>query len=347
MTAPLVAELRHRHPGLRLTIQTALPRAMLETRYDRFDYVGDIPDIGFRMNSALTVDVEASAAYYSSLHADFAAVVDAEATRLRLAQPDLVLANVPYVTIAAAAAAGIPVVAYSSINWADMVAHYLGDRAEFQAVVAQIRHSYAQAAVFLRATPAQAMTLPNVRDIGPVACLGQNRRDEIRERLGLGQDTRVGLIAYGGINHHFPLTDWPVLDGWFWLSAMADTPALPHMAPCEAAGAPFADVLASVDLLITKPGYGTFSEAALAGIPVLYEPRRDWPESPALEAWLARHTRCLAVTPAQMAGEGLSVLLRTLFSQPSPTVATASGVTEGGDILDAMMRDRVAVCESS
>ncbi|MBC7953893.1 MAG: hypothetical protein H7Z12_19005 [Rhodospirillaceae bacterium] len=334
MTAPLVAELRRRRPGLRLTIQTALPHAFLESRYGVFEHVSHIPDIGFRMKSAVEIDVEACAQFYAGLHADFPAVVAVETARLQAARPDLVLANVPYVTIAAAAAAGIPVVAYCSINWADMVEHYLGSGT---AMLAQIRDSYAKAQMFLRPTPAQPMTLPNVVDIGPVAVKGAIRTGEIRRALGLGQGTRLGLIAFGGIDHRLPLEHWPALEGWFWLSSLADTPARPDMVPWQAAGVPFSDLLPSVDVLVTKPGYGTFSEAGLAGVPVLYEPRPDWPESRPLEEWLGRHTRCLATTAEEMVSERLPLLLQTLFSQAAPEVAVATGIAEGVDALEAVL----------
>lgn len=347
MTAPLVAELRRRRPGLRLTIQTALPRPFLESRYSNFEYVDHIPDIGFRMTSAVTIDVEASAAFYAGLHADFPAVVAGEAARLAEARPDLVLANVPYVTIAAAAAVGIPVVAYSSINWADMVAHYLGQRPECAAILAEIRDSYAKAAVFLRPIPAQPMSLPNVLDIGPVAQKGEVRREEIRRNLGLKSDGRVGLIAFGGINHHLPLERWPMLEGWFWLSSLADTPSRSDMAPWQASGVSFADLLPSVDVMVTKPGYGTFSEAGLAGVSVLYEPRPDWPESLPLEEWLGRHTRCLASTAAIIAGPELPLLLQTLFSQAVPEVAVATGIAEGADVLEAVLDNKWDTCTRS
>lgn len=337
MTAPLVAELRRRRPGLRLTIQTTLPRDFLATRYEAFDQVAAIADFGFRMKSAVDVDVPASAADYLVQHSDFAALVAREAARLRAAAPDLVLANAPYVTIAAAAEAGIPVAAYSSLNWADLTDHYLGHLPQCDRVRSEIRAAYGRADVFLRPLPAQPMTLPHIHDIGPVARLGNNCRTEISARLGLRPGTRLGIIAFGGIDHRLPLERWPVVEGWFWLSGMNTTPERPDMDSWQAAGIPFADLFASADLIVGKPGYGTFSEAALAGIPVLYEPRPDWPEAPPLEEWLARHTRCLPATAERMVGGDLPLLLQRLFSKPEQRVASPTGVSEGADILERLL----------
>lgn len=344
MTAPLVAELRRRRPGLRLTIQTALPRDFLETRYGNFEYVAEIPDFGFRMRSPTEIDLAASAAGYDALHADFPGLVAGEAARLRAARPDLVLANVPYVTLAAAARAGIPAVAFSSLNWADMVAHYLPDRA---AILAEIRDSYAKAALFLRTNPAQPMSLPDVKDIGTVARAGANRRAEMAARLGLEQGRRVGLIAYGGIDHRLPLQRWPAVEGWFWLASQETIPRRNDMAHWKAAGLGFSDLSASVDLIVGKTGYGTFTEAGLTGTPVLYEARPDWPEAPALEHWLARHTRCLPAAPRDLLGDSLPVLLQKLFSLPPQQVARADGIAEGADAIEAVLAGGIAACKGS
>jgi hypothetical protein len=46
---------------------------------------------------------------------------------------------------------------------------------------------------------------------------------------------------------------------------------------------------------VAKPGYGLFCEAAAAGTPVIYTARPDWPETPYLTAWLARHVSVFEV----------------------------------------------------
>lgn len=342
MTAPLVAELRRRRPDLRLTIQTGMPRDFLATRYDDFEHVTDIPDFGFVMTPDIAADVAASAERYLALHADFPALVAREAERLRSAAPDLVLANVPYVTIAAAEMAGIPVVAFSSLNWADLADHFFADLPQCQPFRAEMRAAYAKAELFLRPQPAQNMSLPNIRDIGPVARLGADRRSEIRNNLRLEKGVRVGMIAFGGVDPRLDLERWPKVPGWFWLSTLAATPeGRPDMARWQKAGVPFADLFASVDLIVGKPGYGTFSEAGLAGVPVLYEPRSDWPEAPPLERWLARHCRCLPTTARELTG-GLEPLLHKLFSLPDQSVAVPSGIAEGVAVLEDVLDRRSA-----
>jgi hypothetical protein len=344
MTAPVVAALRRRVPDLRLTIQTSVPRNLLEERYGPdFTHVGDIPDFGLRMLSATEVDVETSAEAYRRQHADFSGLVEAEARRLRAARPDVVLANVPYVTLAAAAKAGIPAVALSSLQWADMYKHYLGHLPEAEAIIAEIRSAYHSAAAFLRVTPAMEMpSLDNVIDIGVVGRRGHDRRDELSLKAG----GRIGLVAFGGIDHDLAMEHWPCLDGWTWLSAQECPPGRGDIIPWTSVGISFTDLTASVDVIVTKPGYGTFTEAGMAGTPVLFITRADWPECPALDEWVMRHTQALAVAPDELA-KNLESQLRKLFSLPRQRVADALGNDEAADFIKGMLFAEVLACESS
>ncbi|KIL98804.1 hypothetical protein CCC_02254 [Paramagnetospirillum magnetotacticum MS-1] len=344
MTAPVIHALRRRLPDLRLTIQTALPRAFLEERYGPdFTHIPDIPDFGLKMLSATVVDLEASAEGYRRLHADFDALVESEAQRLRRAWPDLVLANVPYVTLAAAARAGIGAVALSSLEWADIYRHYLGDRPEAAGIYAQMRGSYNAAQAFLRVTPAMDMpSIDTIIDIGPVANKGRNRRDELAARL----PGRLGLAAFGGIDHDFSMANWPRMEGWTWATTLDFPKDRGDIVAWRDLGLPFSDLAASVDVIVTKPGYGTFTEAGLSGIPVLYVLRPDWPESPAMDIWLAAHTRALAVTLEALTCDA-EAQLRRLFSLPEQPVAQALGNEEAAEYIASILCAETGICERS
>lgn len=348
MSAPVVAELRRRHPGLRLTIQTSLPAEFLRSAFgDDFTQVADIPDFGFHMRSSVEIDFEASAAAYAALHVDFEAVIEGEARRLAAARPDAVVSNVAYAVLAGAARAGIPCLGFSCLNWADMFAHYLRPMPGAARIEAEIRAAYAAADGFLRCTPAQEMTLPNVVDVGVVARRGRSRRRQIAAALGLKANARIGLIAFGGIDHCLPSDRWPAIPGWAWISALAEVPDRVDMVPWKALGIPFSDLIPSVDVLVTKVGYGAFTEAGISGTPVLFIPRPGWPESPHLDLWLAAHTRCLAAVPESFLDGRLPLLLQELLAQPTAQPATPAGVAQVADRVERLLAGERGVCERS
>ncbi len=350
MTAPVVAELRRRCPGLRLTIQTALPFDFLASRYGTdFVHVATIPDFGLCMTSATGVDSDATADAYAALLARWPALLAEEAARLRAARPGLVLANVPPLTIAASAAAGIPVVALSSLNWCDLYAQYCGHRPEAEATVRCLRQAYGAAESFLRCTPAMAMTLPNLEEIGPLASRGCDRRAELRMALRAGEGVRLGLIAFGGFDYRLDLARWPVVPGWMWLSALS-APVPPDRADVVAwqrGGLDFHDLVASVDLVVTKPGYGLYSEAGVCGTAMLTVPRPDWPEAAPFNAWLARHTRCRELAPDALLSPDLAGVLAELFRRPQPQPAEPSGVGEAAAAILRIWAAHGDGCERS
>lgn len=336
MTAPVIAEVQRRAPHLRLTIQTRIDQDFLRSRYRDFNHVNHIADFGFHMVSATGIDLEASAQGYLDLFNRFDLEVADNAARMAADRPHLVLSNVAFIPLAAAASLGIPSLALSSLNWADMYAHYLGHRPEAPEVLVRLLSAYHSAQAFLRCTPGQVMSLTNQIPIGPIARIGQDRRAEMLRNLELEGVDRVGLIAFGGISHDLDLSRWPVVPGWSWLVVSEGT-VRADMSHWRRSGLDFSDLIASVDVVVTKPGYGTFTEAGMVGTPVLYTIRPDWPESPHLDNWLARHTQALATTSEALTGD-LENSLHTLFSLSRQRVATPDGVAEAAEMIIAGLK---------
>lgn len=337
MTAPVIAQLRRRCPQMRLTIQTRVDKTFLRSRYGDFDHVEHIEDFGFRMVSATGIDLDASARDYAVLVDRYDQAVADNVLWMNNDRPDLVLSNVAFVPLAAAKVLGIPAIAMSSLNWADMYRHYLGHRPEAPMVLEKLLAAYEGAQTFLACTPHQEMSLSNRVDIGPLAQIGVSRRAQLRQAVGSGK-AQVGLVAFGGIDHDVSMEDWPCLPGWHWLTPQPAQRGRDDMEHWSKAGMSFTDLVASVDVVVTKPGYGTFTEAAMVGTPVLYTERPDWPESPHLDNWLKAHTQALSTTSARLLDGSLKSELQKLFSLPRQQVATPDGIDQAVDILLSMLR---------
>lgn len=337
-TAPVVNALARRLPDLAITIRSAAPADLLASRFScGFTHLAETLDFGMVMGSALEVKAADSAAAYRALHGAWDRRVAAAAERLAALAPDAVLANVPYLSLAAAARARIPAVALCSLNWADIFFPYCREMPEAGQIQRHMLDAYNSARVFLRVEPAMPMTsLTNARAIGPVARLGVNRREAINARLGLPPGRRLVLAAMGGIPFRPPVERWPRLPGITWLAPAAWASAHPDMVPLESLAMPFTDLLASCDALLTKPGYGSFAEAACNGVPVLTVRRADWPEEPYLVAWLRTAGCCREITLAQLEAGDLAGPLAALPAQRPAPVAPL-GVAQAADYLAALL----------
>ena len=337
--APVLNALRTARPDLDLLVWSGVPHTALAARIQApFRHRHEAADVGLTMHDAVRVDLEASGAAYLAFHRDWDARVAREADWLRDERIDGVLADAACLPLAAAARAGIPGVGLCSLNWVDIAGAYLAEQPGMEAVLDQMQQAYESARAFLRATPAMPMDwLDNRESVPPIAARGVARGAELRGRLGLDAGESLVLIGFGGIGYRAarPLPTlasirWLVPDDWLAPGSAARADLLPF----ARAGLPFIDLLASCDALVTKVGYGSFVEAAAAGVPLLYIDRPDWPETPFLADWLARNADAERITEADLFAPGVAAPLARLLARGRRRGIAADGAeTAAGRLL--------------
>ena len=289
--APVVGRLARLEPRIRFTLRSALPESLLRSRIGLpFDYLEADLDRGMLMHDAISVDVDASCAWYGAFHANYARRLEREIRQLGALRPDLLLADVPYIGLAAAQRLGIPSAALCSLNWADIYRHYCRERQGSKTIFDEILAAYAGASVFLQPEPSMAMPdLHNRRPIAPIARHGGADRERLRSLDGTGDAERFILLGFGGIGMHFPLDGLPVLERTCWIVPDALETARSDIVAQSRFGMDYIDLLASVDLVLTKTGYGTQVEAVVNHVPQLCIERPGWPEEAGLFAWCRAH----------------------------------------------------------
>lgn len=335
MTAPVVNCLTSGHPNLRVTVRSAAPLAKLREHIrGEFEHVSLASDIGMAMTDALTVDRGGSYSYYARLHASWDREVATAARQLEALRPDVLLANAPYLPIAAAAHAGIPAAALCCLNWGDIFQHYLAAEPGATTIRRQIREAYDSARAFICPVPRMPMAdLTNLREVAPLGRRGVSSRPALLAALGAPADTRLALMSLGGFGFDIDVSAWPRLPGWRVISGMALRGEHPDVIPLDAIPLAYIDVFASVDAVISKLGYGTVAEAAINGVPVLYTPRDGWPEEPYLAEWLARHGRTAMVSGEDLHAGALVPLLEALAARSAPRPVEPAGAMEAAAIV--------------
>lgn len=338
-TAPVLNALRRHLPDLRLTLYTALPAELLARRIEGpFHHLARAADVGMCMKDAMEVDVPASAQAYAVFHRDWDRTLADETRLLAEHAPDAVLANAPYRILAAAARRAIPAVALCSLNWADLYAHFCGGEPGAAEIVAQIREAYAGARAFLRPAPSMPMAdLANRIAIGPIARRGGDRRQAILQRFALPPGTRLVLVSLGGIESRIDVAGWPCLPELRWIVPAAWQARRADVLSVESLDMDFVDALRAADALITKPGYGSFVEAACNGVPVLYAPRHDWPEQRYLEEWLRGQATCGRIRRDQLESGDFAGELTALLAAPRRAPIEPGGIAGAVEYLAALL----------
>jgi hypothetical protein len=80
--------------------------------------------------------------------------------------------------------------------------------------------------------------------------------------------------------------------------------------------------------LLTKSGYGSFTEAICNGTAVLYVKRSDWPEEPGLSDWLTKHGNALPIDRRMLEAGTLLDSLQALLAQPRRSALEPTGIAE-------------------
>jgi UDP:flavonoid glycosyltransferase YjiC (YdhE family) len=319
LTLPLVEALRRQVPGCRIVLHTRLPRDWLASRLSGpFAWTGKGRDFGLHMHSPVDVDVDASAAAYAEIHRHWEQWVDDEREVLRAHAPDVVVSNVSFLAMEAARLEGIPAVTFCPFTWLDTHRVYCNRMPDAAAIQEKLRRAYAWATTHIRPEPSVPLTddWPSL-EVGPVCARGKKRGGELKRRLGVADEALV-LVTFGGI------------EGWADWSFVAPSPGIHWLVtddcPLDRADVtrtgqvpvPFTDLLASVDLVVTKLGYATFTEAVAAGVPMIALERPDWPEWPVLQAYAERHLPFAPLGRDELTGQRVGELVDRLLGEVKP-----------------------------
>lgn len=333
--APVLNELARRCPAVRLSVRSGLSLEKLRARLEcNFTHLQGRSDFGYVMLDAVRIDHAATAKAYRQQHRHWQQRVDDEAGLLRRVQPDLLLSDVAYLPLAGAAQAGIPSLAMGSLNWADLFAHFYGDQPWAPAIHQEMLAAYGAAECFLRLTPAMPMRdFPRTRAIAPVAASACDRRAQLLAQLPCAPDSKLVLVAFGGFSKDLAAARWPSAKGVHYLVPQAWAMAREDMSASEPLGLPFDELLCSVDAVLSKPGYGSFTEAACNGTAVVYLRREDWPEQDCLIDWLQLNARCLEIGEADLLRSDWPARLERLWRQATPVRPQPDGIGEVASLL--------------
>ena len=289
-TCHVLNALHKLHPDLRITLRSKLPEELIQERLDM--HVTSIDhklDAGLIMYNAMEVNREASFEYYKDFHNNFEQNVNAEVLALQQLKPDLLLANVPYVSLSAAAKLNIPSIAMCSLNWADIFTQYSTEYPEAAPIIEQIKEAYALAETFLTVTPAMAMpSLTNAQAIPPILQHGKAYTEQLRKLVNNSQAKFV-LVGVGGIPTKLNDIEWPTLPNVYWIINDSLDTSRDDVIGQNTTGLSYIDLMKSCHAVLTKTGYGMLVESTTNQSPIFCIKRGIWPEQPALFDWVEQN----------------------------------------------------------
>lgn len=335
---PVLNALGRLVPNLTAILRTTVPAAFFEPRLTiPWQLSVAQQDVGCIQDGPLKIDVPGTWAAHRTFHADWKNKIEAEAALVRAAGPACVLSNVSHLSIAAGASTGIPTIGLCSLSW-DLVLQPFVDPSidEHTAIIHEIRGAYAQADGFLRVAPGPAVTaFHNVTDIGPIAEPTSPQPVRLREAIGAGASDRIVLVGFGGIAlRHFPFKQMESMHSYRFIVDGIVPHAPTRVTSLAALGWPFKQVLASVDMILTKPGYGTIVESVALGTAVVYVRRYNFADEESLVEYLHLYGRSAELPLADFLAGRWEWAIEQAFEQSiRPASPPLSGAADAAHVL--------------
>jgi hypothetical protein len=330
-------------PELRVTLRSDVDAGFARRRLPAgFAHLPEATDVGLLMDGPLVTRWRDSLDAYIAFDADYERRLALEMDTLRRLGPDLVLADIPWLPLDAAGRLGIPGVGLCSLSWYDILGESPVASEVPPALAGRMRAVYAGADRFIRPAPSMPMHwLPNAVDVGPIARvqsgIGSGARERLKARLGIPMERPLALMQFGGLGGFDPLHDWPEQDRVHWLVQDVGGVRRRDASGLTQLGLDMLEVFGAVDLMLVKPGYGTFAEAACNGVPVLYVPRSDWPEEPALLEWLPRQVPARPIDLERLRDGDLWDAIADLLAAGRPSPVPPSGIEAAADLIAPLL----------
>ncbi len=281
-----------------VTVVTDIPKNFFNEELSvPFNYRNAVFDCGCIQYDAVKVNAEATIRKYYEISADNDAHLDDEVLWVKDHEIDLIISDlVPFAGVIAARS-DIPSVSVSNFWWDDIYSSF-PDSASQQWLLRRVEEEMAHFTHHVLLNPSMKKLESSSEILSGVNLLrdAESHSDELHSYLGIDPSLKIALLYTG--NYGMEEVEWSKLAdirGWHFIGI--------HPIPGDPANFTLIskekytlqEFTASVDVVVSKLGYGTVTESLATGTPILYTSRKLFAEYPVLESYLLRYKHCLNI----------------------------------------------------
>jgi len=294
-------------------------------------------DTGVVQRDSLRLDASETIARAWAFHSTLAERARREATLLREHGVRLVVVDAPPLGCAAAHAAGVPALVAANFTWDWIYEHY-PEVADAPELVPRLRDAYAKAAGAWRMPLHGGFeTVPAVEDVPFVARHARHARADVRRLCSLPADLPLALVSFGGYGvDGLDLARVDALDHWgIVITHARPAAAVPPAGVFEVpesllygSGLRYEDLVAAVEVVMTKPGYGIVSECVANRTAMLYTSRGHFIEYDVMVREMPRYLRCRYIEHDELFRGRWRDGLDAVLASPAPDAVRTDGADE-------------------
>jgi hypothetical protein len=322
-------------------------------------------DTGIVQIDSLSLDEAATVGRASAFHEGLDALAADEAAWLRSVGASLVVGDIPPLAFAAAHAAGLPAIAMGNFTWDWIYEGYREWLAPGSDLIEKLGDAYALADTALRLPMHGGFaTMREVVDLPFIARRSMRASADTRAQLGLPRDHRLALLSFGGYGlQRIDLGAAAGLTGYTIVvtadvtanrranevpsgaggSAIPSNVKLIDEQALYAGGLRYEDLVAAVDVVVTKPGYGIIAECVANDTAIVYTSRGHFIEYDVLVRDMPRWLRCGFISNDDLlAGRWQKPLDQTLAQSAPPERIGVDGAERAAQIIVDQLQRRAS-----
>jgi len=331
----IISALRRADPDLCIHVVSDLPVEFLRSRLDlpMESYRAGSFDVGMVQLDSIRVDVDMTLQKVLSLLTTRSARIDAERAFLREHNAGLVVCDIPAIPMEAAKAEGLPVLAVGNFAWDWIYEEFIPRDARWQMAVNAFREGYNQVDLLLRLPFCEPMAaFPHIKDIPLVATPGKSNRQAMASRYKINLAKKWVLLSFSTLDwNEQALARVAGLSDYEFLTVLPLGWSGKNLHAIDRHAFSFSEVIASADIVVSKPGFGILSECVVNNKPLVYAERTDFREYPILETALKKHLRHQHIPASELYRGNLGPYLQRVISNPLAIEPLAAS----GDVIAA------------
>ncbi|MDJ0737006.1 MAG: glycosyl transferase [Nostocaceae cyanobacterium] len=300
-TAAVAATIQKLYPEVLLIMTTTAPRWLLES-YIEGDFIHRPRgfDLGVVQADSLTMDKAATQEKLLSIQKNQNSIIASEVNFIRQNRVNLILGDIPFLAGKMAKAAGVPCWMIGNFGW-DFIYRDWGGR--FTEIADWISDCYSQCDRLFRLPFHEPMSaFANITDVGLTGGSPRYSPDELKSKWKINTPiSKTILLTFGGLGvQQMPYDNVQQFPDWQFITFDKSAPDLGNLLKITDVKYRPVDLMPICGRVISKPGFGTFSEATRLGLPIVSVTRDDFAEADFLIEGIVNYNYHQIITPHEL-----------------------------------------------
>ena len=338
----IIRAINRLYPEIDVQIITALPESFLRNRIgvEKISIRVRDFDIGMVQIDSIRVDVAATLGKALALHTARERLLTEETAFLKESKVELVITDIPSLPLEAAFRAGIPCIAVGNFSWDWIYSEFAEDDNRWAPIIEMFRSQYSRANVLLRLPFHDEMAaFFKKKDLPLVARPGKPCRDKIARLAGIDPEKKWVMLSFTTLDlNDEALARIEQNEKYEFLTVLPLRWQRRNIHALAREQVSFSDALASVDAVISKPGFGILSDCVVNHKPLIYAERTNFLEYPILEASIRKYLKHVHISAEDLYRGNLEQNLHAVEIAPEPAEVLPCG---GDEIAARYIRELI------